>query len=172
MRNIFDQYTQPENRVTHALMTVLDEDRALLGLFLQELVRVKPPINPRKLSVLEQQYPGEEEPSEEELEQRGIPDGWIYDDNGWCVFIETKVMAKLTADQVHRHRRTAERLGFQRITAVAITPRIPTSLPLNTRITKSKWASCSVTNAAPSSGKKTPPNSSRHLGWPASRSSI
>jgi hypothetical protein len=44
--------------------------------------------------------PGEEEPSEEELERRGIPDGWIYDDKGWCVFIETKVMAKLTAEGV------------------------------------------------------------------------
>ena len=132
MRNIFDQYAQPENRVTHALMTALDKDRTLLGHFLRELVKVKTPVNPRKLSVLEQQYPGEEEPSEEELERRGIPDGWIYDDNGWCVFIETKVIAKLTADQIHRHRRTAERRGFERITAVAITPRIPTSLPSNT----------------------------------------
>jgi hypothetical protein len=61
MRNIFDQYAQPENRVTHALMTALDEDRALLGLFLQQLVKVKAPVNPRKLSVLEQQYPGEED---------------------------------------------------------------------------------------------------------------
>jgi hypothetical protein len=34
MRNIFDQYAQPESWVTHALMTALDEDRALLGLFL------------------------------------------------------------------------------------------------------------------------------------------
>lgn len=132
MRNIFDQYAQPENRVTHALMTALDEDRALLGLFLHELVKVKTPVHARKLSVLEQQYPGEEEPSEDELERRGIPDGWIYDDNGWCVFIETKVMAKLTADQIRRHRRTAERRGFERITAVAITARIPTSLPPDT----------------------------------------
>ena len=55
MRNIFDQYAQPENRVTHALMTALDEDRGLLGLFSRELVRVKAPVDPRKLSVLEQQ---------------------------------------------------------------------------------------------------------------------
>jgi hypothetical protein len=31
MRNIFDQYAQPENRVTHALMTALDEDRVSIG---------------------------------------------------------------------------------------------------------------------------------------------
>jgi hypothetical protein len=58
LRNIFDQYWQPENRITHALMTAIDEDRALLRQFLRELVKVKPPTDPRKLSVLEQQYPG------------------------------------------------------------------------------------------------------------------
>ncbi len=132
MRNIFDQYTQPENRVTHALMTALDEDRVLLGHFLRELVKVKVPTSARKLSVLEQKYPGEEEPNEEELERRGIPDAWIFDDSGWCVFIETKVMARLTADQIKRHWRTAERRGFDRITAVAITPFKSTALPADT----------------------------------------
>ena len=129
MRNIFDQYAQPENRITHAFMTALNEDRNLLGLFLRELVGVKAPINPRGLSVQEQQYPGEEEASEEELERRGIPDGWIYDEERWCVFIETKVIAKLDADQIIRHRRTAERRGFQSVIAVAIAPRFPASLP-------------------------------------------
>jgi hypothetical protein len=84
------------------------------------------------MTVLEQQFPGEEEPSEEDAERRGIPDGWIYDDNGWCVFIETKVISKLTADQIQRHRRTAERRGFEHITAVAITPRIPVPAPSDT----------------------------------------
>jgi hypothetical protein len=132
LRNIFDQYSQPENRVTHALMTAIDEDRVLLGHFLRELVKVKPPTNPRKLSVLEQQYPGEEEPSEDELERRGIPDGWISDNEGWCVLIESKVIAKLTADQIRRHRRTAERRGFESIAVVAIIPHKPTSLPPQT----------------------------------------
>lgn len=113
-------------------MSAIDEDRSLLRFFLRELVNVKPPINPRKLSVLEQQYPGEEEPSEDELERRGIPDGWIFDNEGWCVVIESKVIAKLTADQIYRHRRTAERRGFESITVVAITPRKPASLPAQT----------------------------------------
>jgi hypothetical protein len=132
LRNIFDQYSQPENRVTHALMTAIDQDRNLLGHFLRELVKVKPPSDPRKLSVLEQQYPGEEEPGEEELERRGIPDGWISDNEGWCVLIESKVIAKLTADQIRRHRRTAERRGFETIAVVAITPRKPLALPPQT----------------------------------------
>ena len=135
LRNIFDQYSQPENRVTHALMTAINEDRKLLGLFLRELIKVKAPVDPHNLSVLEQQYPGEEqeEPTEEDLERRGIPDGWIFDiEGGWCVFIETKVIAKLGADQIILHRRTAERRGFHTITAVAIAPVIPPSLPTGT----------------------------------------
>jgi hypothetical protein len=133
VRNIFDQYSQPENRVTHALMTALNEDRALLGLFLRELVKVKAPRPPRKLSVLEQQFPGEEELSEENLERRGIPDAWIFDEEEeWCVFIESKVLAKLGANQIHSHRRTAARRGFQNVTAVAIAPRLPLSLPTDT----------------------------------------
>ena len=59
LRNIFDQYTQPENRITHALMTALSEDRNLLGSFLDELVKVTSPVSPGKLLVLEQRYPGE-----------------------------------------------------------------------------------------------------------------
>jgi hypothetical protein len=135
LRNIFDQYSQPENRITHALMTAINEDRKLLGLFLHELVKVKAPVDPRNLRVLEQQYPGEqEEPSEDDLERRrGIPDGWIVDKEGsWCVFIETKVIAKLRTDQINRHRQTAERRGFHNITAVAIAPVIPSSLPTGT----------------------------------------
>ena len=132
MRNLFDQYSQPENRITHALMTAINEDRKLLGGFLRELLKVKTPANPYKLSVLEQQYPGEEEPSEDDLERRGIPDGWIFDEEGWCVFIESKVISKLGADQINRHRRTAERRGFQNIIAVAITPVLQTDFPAGT----------------------------------------
>ena len=113
-------------------MTALQEDRKLLGLFLHELIGAKPRCHPNKLSVLEQQYPGDEEPSEEELERRGIPDGWIFDDEGWCVFIESKVLAKLDGDQINRHRRTAEHRGFNAITAVAIAPNRPAALPADT----------------------------------------
>jgi len=135
MRNIFDQYMQPENRVTHAFMTVLNEDRQLLRLFLQELIKVKSPAPPGRLSVLEQQYPGEAtEPAEtDEARRKGIPDGWIFDEEGWCVFIECKVISPVVADQLNRHRRTAERLGFRDITAVIITPTIArSSLPPGT----------------------------------------
>ena len=128
MRNVFDQYDQPENRITHALLTALNEDRRLLASFLRDLAHVTPPTNPAKLTVLEQQYPGEAEASEDELERRGIPDGWIFDDEQWCIFIESKVLARITLDQITRHRRTAERMGFRTITAIAIAATFPQQL--------------------------------------------
>ena len=39
MRNISAQYSQPENRVTPALMTALNEDRPLLDGFLDEFLK-------------------------------------------------------------------------------------------------------------------------------------
>jgi hypothetical protein len=122
LRNIFDQYSQPENRITHALLTAINEDRKLLMSFLR-FIKVNPPKTQFKLTVLGQQYPGGLEASAEENERSGIPDGWIFNEEGWCVFIETKVLAKLDADQINRHRRTAERLDFRNITAVAIVPK-------------------------------------------------
>ncbi len=58
MRNIFDQYSQPENRVTHALMTALNEDRALLDVFLKDIAKHLPPKKSGPLSITEQSYPG------------------------------------------------------------------------------------------------------------------
>src|SRR5215469_1690424 len=58
LRNIFDQYSQPENRITHALLTVMNEDRKLLGAFLRELVKVDAPTDAGNLSISEQQFPG------------------------------------------------------------------------------------------------------------------
>lgn len=122
MRNVFDQYSQPENRLTHALMTAVHEDRGLLALFLREIVGAKPPVAAGHLSVLVQQLPETPPVSEDEAERRGIPDGWIYSvDEEWCVVIESKVLIRLGADQIERHRRMAQRLGFTRIFVVAVT---------------------------------------------------
>jgi hypothetical protein len=67
----------------------------LLESFLRDVLKVKPPVAAKRLIVLEQQYPGEEEVGEEESDRRGIPDGWIVDDEDWCVLIESKVIAPL-----------------------------------------------------------------------------
>lgn len=122
MRNVFDQYSQPENRLTHALLTALHEDRGLLALFLREIAGVKPPVAATHLSVLVQQLPETPPVSEEESERRGIPDGWVYSvEEEWCIVIESKVLIRLGADQIERHRRMAQRLGFTRVFVLAIT---------------------------------------------------
>jgi len=54
VRNLFNQYEQAENRVTHALLSVLNEDRVLLGRFLREVAGVSPPVPPRRLALLSQ----------------------------------------------------------------------------------------------------------------------
>jgi hypothetical protein len=116
-------------------MTALDQDRRLLNSFLRELVKVVPPIAATKLRMLEQQYPWSQDLPEDELERRGIPDGWIYDsDEEWCVFVESKVLTHLHAGQIERHRRTAYQRGFRRVVAVAIVPQLDVRVPEDTTL--------------------------------------
>ena len=84
MRNLFDQYEQPENRLTHALMTVLDQDRKLLAPFLR-WIGVNDVSNPRSLWLTEQQVPGILHEDADDIEHTGVPDAAVFDDNGWNV---------------------------------------------------------------------------------------
>lgn len=110
MRNIFDQYDQPENRLTHALACTLDADRVLLTAFLRW---VGAPAVPRAadLYITEQQVPGEVE-SGDETEDRGLPDACIFTSDGWALLVEAKVQASVSPSQLRRHVSTAERRGF------------------------------------------------------------
>ena len=126
MRNIFDQYTHPENRLTHSLASVLHQDRALLQSFLASFgPETHPPV--RKLKVIEQGLPGRPELSESETFAKGLPDALIFTDTdeGWALIIESKVGDALTKDQLRRHRRTIEKYGFDAISGLAITVREP-----------------------------------------------
>lgn len=118
MRNVFDQYSHSENRITHALATALAEDQKLLRAFVRWATGCSAPS--KKLCIVEQRLPGEAEQTEEEAERRGLPDAWIYTDDGWCLLIESKAGTALRNDQLRRHRRTAERRGFDRITVLAL----------------------------------------------------
>jgi hypothetical protein len=141
MRNVFDQYSQHENRLTHALAVSLSEDRRLLGLFLK-WIGLRPPSAAVHLSIVEQRLPGEFEQRETESVDRGLPDIVIYDDDGWCVFVESKVESGLTADQLTRHARTLRRRGFHTVHQVALIKDAPDSpepnMPGTTMLT---WAS-------------------------------
>jgi hypothetical protein len=139
MRNLFDQYNHPENRLTHALVSSLANDPLLLSNFIRWATGGKSPSS--KLTVVEQVLPGEEEPrNEEEAERRGLPDGWIFDSSGWCLIIESKIESPLNRDQLERHRRTAERRGFSHIHLLALVTDPPNSGVLKNVVTIRRWA--------------------------------
>jgi hypothetical protein len=120
MRNVFDQYNHPENRLSHALAVCLDEDRALLRGFLA-WVGVKPPARARRFMIAEQSLPGDAPETEEEGEPKGLPDIVIHDDAAWCLLIESKVQAPLTDEQLARHERTLRRRGFEHVHRLVLT---------------------------------------------------
>ena len=112
MRNVFDQYSQPENRLTHALVCTIDADRSLLRPFLRWAGARDIPSSAR-LRITEQQVPGEAAPGDE-TEGRGLPDACIFDDDGWALLIEAKVQAGVSLGQLRRHVATAQRHGFDK----------------------------------------------------------
>jgi hypothetical protein len=111
VRNIFDQYQQPENRLTHALATVLDRDRSLLVPFLKWLGVSDIPSS-RQLKINEQQVPGLLQENAGAIEQKGLPDLAVFDDSSWAVLLESKVQAPAKLGQLNRHRETAKRHGY------------------------------------------------------------
>lgn len=109
MRNVFHQYHQPENRLSHALASALHEDRHVLRALL-DWSNVRMPARGERLQIVEQQVPGVIEDGADE--ERGLPDVVIFGDAGFCLLIESKIAARISLDQLQRHRRTAERAGF------------------------------------------------------------
>jgi len=111
MRNVFDQYSQPENRLTHALATSLATDRSLIRPFLHWAGIVQVPAE-RHLQITQQQVPGVPVSGEEVGDGRGVPDACIFGPDGWTVLIEAKVQAGASGDQLRRHAATARRNVF------------------------------------------------------------
>lgn len=138
MRSIFDQYKHPENRLTHALACCLNEDRKLLRHFIAWVTGKQLSRIPRHLEIVEQQLPGEGETlTEEEAEDRGLPDAWIHDGEEWSLIIESKVAAPLSNDQLIRHNKTALKRGYEDIQLLAICVIKPgRKLPMNTLFKK------------------------------------
>ncbi len=131
MRNVFDQYEQPENRLTHALVSSLAADTGLLRRFVQWVTDGNHPSS-RRLEVLEQRLPGEEEvASEAEAERRGLPDAWIHDGKGWALVIESKIKSPLSRDQLERHRRVAIRREFPNPRLLALVVERPKGFSLD-----------------------------------------
>jgi hypothetical protein len=127
VRSLFDQYKQPENQLTHALAMTLSHDRSLIRPFLRWLgIQDSPPLS--RLSVVEQQVPGEFTPAEED-ESSGLPDLCVFDADGWAVLFEAKVQAGISAGQLRRHLSTARRYGYERPHLVVLAVDRPGRLP-------------------------------------------
>ena len=119
MRNIFDQYEQPENKLTHALFSTLDKDRSLLRPFLIHFgVPCVPPT--KDLRITEQRVPGSLEVDCEKADSQGLPDACVFTDDDWAVLFECKVQDRVHVHQLNRHRRTMKRHGFSSSHVVAI----------------------------------------------------
>lgn len=113
MRNVFEQYSQAENQLTHALFSALEHDRQLLRSFLSEVCQVIPPCPPSELRLSVQHYPFAQGYTETEVESRNVPDAWIFSDDGWALVFEAKITAVLTTKQLAGHQRISKRLGFE-----------------------------------------------------------
>ena len=111
IRNIFDQYTQPENRLTHALVSSIAQDQYLLREFLTWTTGHT--IHPKEtIYVIEQSLPDQIEESEDEATHKGLPDACIYNNQGWVLIIESKVALKVSINQLNRHISTLKNRGF------------------------------------------------------------
>ncbi len=129
MRNLFDQYDQPENKLTHALVCTLQSDPKLIRPFLKKCLRIRGDLPKRKIQIVEQQVPGESV-SGNESESKGLPDACFYDDNRWAVLLESKVQAGISLNQLERHTKTAKRYGYENSAVVLVSVDQPNkSLP-------------------------------------------
>src|SRR3990172_110798 len=105
MRNLFDQYTHPENRLTHALVSSIAHDQYLLREFIK-WIKGHTFAKKEAINVIEQSLPDELEESEDEATRKGLPDSCIYTENGWILIIESKVAARVSINQLNRHINT------------------------------------------------------------------
>ncbi len=119
MRNIFDQYTHPENRLTHALVSSIAHDQYLLREFIKWTIGHSL-AKKETIYVIEQSLPEQLEGSEDEASRKGLPDACIYTDNGWILIIESKVAAKVSISQLNRHIDTLKNRGFADIQLLVI----------------------------------------------------
>ena len=139
MRNIFDQYNQPENRLTHALVSALSEDRRLLRRFVGWVADSQVVVRSVLLEIIEQGLPGVLAETEEGAEKRGLPDACIYQGDEWALLMESKVAANLSPEQLRRHFRTAERRGLKHVKLLVLDTEYP-SWPLPDGVVLVRWS--------------------------------
>jgi hypothetical protein len=127
VRNVFDQYEQPENKLTHALMVTLANDKRLVRPFLK-FVGVKRVPTLKDIELGLQRVPGQEVDSIKNGKE-GLPDGCFFDQDNWALVIEAKIQAGISVNQLKRHRKTSARYGYPQPHVVLLSIDKPKSLP-------------------------------------------
>lgn len=123
LRNIYDQYDQAENKLTHALISSLYHEPKLIRPFLKWLnIRNIPPL--RKISMGLQGLPGQVLTSIPE-NQNSVPDAYFCNSDSWAIIIESKVQSNISDDQLHRHQKKAKSLGYDDSVVVVISVNPP-----------------------------------------------
>jgi len=118
LRNIFDQYDQQENKLTHALMSTLDHEPNLIRPFLRFLkISSIPPLKFIEIGI--QGLPGQEQLLNQE-NQGSVPDAYFCDKESWAVIIESKVQAGISNKQLIRHKQKAINYGYINSVVVVI----------------------------------------------------
>ncbi len=111
VRNIFDQYSQDENRLTHALACALASDPAALRSFLAHFVGIERAKKFGSIQVAEQV--GHNLKKDPSGRKKSVPDLVIRNQDGRLgVAVECKVKAGTDHGQLQRHFRGLERQGF------------------------------------------------------------
>ncbi len=97
--------------------------------------------NGGQIQVSQQNIPGEVI-GLKEGERRSLPDACLFVPEEWCLVIESKVTAALTADQLRRHRQMVLPL-FKRVEVLAITadptPKVPVGVQHRTWVSVFEW---------------------------------
>lgn len=123
LRNVFDQYDQAENKLTHALMSALHYDSKLIRPFLGFLkVNNIPPLKDINIGV--QSLPGQDQSSNHKKHD-SVPDAYFCDNESWAVIIESKVQARILNNQLRRHQRKANNYGYDDNVVIVISVNPP-----------------------------------------------
>jgi hypothetical protein len=94
--NLFDQYAQPENRLTNALLQTLASSRRLAAAFLKDFIGIR--CSPHEsIEITSQKRPGgvrdNGQSAKRGSDPETIPDGWIVSEkSGWAVVMESKIV--------------------------------------------------------------------------------
>lgn len=118
LRNLFDQYSQEENRLTHSLLHTLSIEKKLLIDFMKFTIG-KYPFNSKDTIFIGSQgrYGDEKRNIVSKKDKReSVPDAIIHDKDGTtCILIECKVTAGVKSDQLKRHLTLAKRYGIKKV---------------------------------------------------------